>query len=181
MKQPAFRILGLCFFLLASSPEMPAQNSPSDDAAPIGTARRVVLFVGEGYVTEVESVGATITALEVVRGEKAWELVKAASPSNRPAENGFEYAAARIRFQLEADGAAGNRSYGIREEQFASVSSSGNQYATPAIVQPRPALNGRLYSGDSLEGWVAFLVAVEDKKPLMSFGNNYRRYWFRLH
>jgi hypothetical protein len=181
VKQPAFRILELCFFLLASSAEILAQNSAYGDAAPIGTARKVALFVGEGYVTEAESVEATITVLELVRGEKAWELVRNASLSNKPADIGFEYAAARIRFQLGANGAVGNRSYGIREEQFAWVSSSGNQYETPAIVQPKPALNGRLYSGDSLEGWVAFLVSVEDKKPLMSFGNNYRRYWFRLY
>jgi len=28
-----------------------------------------------------------------------------------------------------------------------------------------------------LEGWIAFLVAVEDRRTLMSFGNDYRRYW----
>jgi hypothetical protein len=180
MRQAAFLIVGFCFFLITLSPETPAQNSAPDDAVPIGTARKLTLVVGEGYVTQTESLEATVTVLEVVRGEKAWGLLKAASPSNKPAEAGLEYAAARIRFELGAGG-AGNQTYGIREEQFASVSSTGSQYATPSVVQPKPALSGRIYPGDSLEGWVAFLVAVDESKPLMTFGNNYRRSWFRLY
>jgi hypothetical protein len=35
-------------------------------------------------------------------GEKAWDLVKAASPSNTCPHAGIEYAAARIRFAFEA-------------------------------------------------------------------------------
>jgi hypothetical protein len=46
---------------------------------------------------------------------------------------------------------------------------------------PKPELSGMLYPGDSLEGWIVFLVAIDDKTPLMTFGNNYNRAWFKLY
>jgi hypothetical protein len=162
-------------------PELSMQGSTPSDAVPIGVACTAGIVIGEGYVTRTESLEARITMLEVVRGQKAWEMVKGASPSNKPPEAGLEYVAARIRFEFGAKGAAGNQTYGVRDEQFASVSESGKQYERPSVVQPKPELSGRLYPGDSLEGWLAFFVSIDDKKPLMSFGNNYRRVWFRLY
>jgi len=58
---------------------------------------------------------------------------------------------------------------------------NGRQYQRPSIVIPKPELRGRLYQGDSLEGWIVLLVSMGDKKPLMSFGNNYSRVWFKLY
>jgi len=57
----------------------------------------------------------------------------------------------------------------------------GDGYQSASIVVPKPELSGRLYPGDSLEGWIVFLVSMDDKKPLMSFGNNYSRVWFKLY
>jgi hypothetical protein len=172
---------GLLSFLVCTG-VIRAQSPPSIDATPIGVTRTTKVVVGEGYVTGTESFGARITVLEVARGGKAWELVTAASPSNKPPESGFEYIVARIRFEFGEKEATGDqKTYGVRDEQFASASETGRQYESPSIVQPKPALSGRLYPGDSLEGWVAFLVGIDDKKPLMSFGNNYYRVWFQLY
>jgi hypothetical protein len=157
-----------------------SQSPPGPEACNRGVACKAAITIGEGYVTGTETVEATITVLDIVRGERAWDLVKAASPSNKYPDAGMEYVAARIRFVFGAKGDLGDLSYGIRDEQFASVSESGRQYERPSIVLPKPELNGRLYRGDSLEGWVVLLVSMNDKKPLMSFGNNYNRVWFKL-
>jgi hypothetical protein len=172
-------LLGLFLFLAADA--MQAQKSTPAEATAIGLARITDITIGEGYVTGTESIEARITVLEVVRGGKAYDLMRTASSSNPPPASGVEYICARIRFEFGAKGASGDLSYGIRAEQFASVSDNGRQYERPSVVPPKPELGGRLYPGDSLEGWIALVVSVEDKKPLMTFGNNYNRIWFRLY
>jgi hypothetical protein len=52
---------------------------------------------------------------------------------------------------------------------------------SPPIVQPKPELSGRLHSGDSLEGWVTLQVAIDDNKPLMTFGREQDVKWFQLY
>jgi len=158
-----------------------SQSPPAPEACNRGVTCKANITIGEGYVTGTETVEAAIAVLDMVRGEKAWDLVKAASPSNKYPDAGMEYLAVRIRFALGAKGDLGDLSYGIRDEQFALVSESGRHYERPSIVLPKPALSGRLYRGDSLEGWIVLLVSTEDRKPLMSFGNNYNRVWFKLY
>lgn len=169
------------FLLLLLAKSANSQSLPIPEACSPGVACKAKITIGEGYVTSTETVESAITLLEIVRGEKAWDLVKAASPSNKLPDAGMEYIAARIKFLFGAKESPGDLSYGIRDEQFALVSESGRQYERPSIVLPKPELSGRLYPGDSLEGWVVLLVSIGDKRPLMSFGNNYNRVWFRLY
>jgi hypothetical protein len=157
------------------------QASPAVNACAVGVVCKTKITIGEGYVTRTETVEAAITVMEVRRGEKAWALIKAGDSSNKFAENGMEYIAVRIRFDYGERGASGNLSYGIRDEQFASVSEGGRQYPRAAVVPPEPQLTGRLYPGESLEGWIILLVSVDDKEPLMSYGNNYNRLWLKLY
>jgi hypothetical protein len=170
------------FFLLVSFViSAYSQNPQAPEACNPGVACKASITIGEGYVTGTETVASVITVLEIVRGEKAWDMVKTASPSNKYPNAGMEYVAVRIKFAFGAKGSSGDLSYGIRDEQFALVSESGRQYERPSIVLPKPELSGRLYPGDSLEGWIVLLLSVDDKKPLMSFGNNYNRVWFKLY
>jgi hypothetical protein len=158
------------------------QSPSSIDATPVGITRTTKVVVGEGYVTATESFEARITVLEIARGRKAWDLVTAASTSNKPPASGLEYIVARIRFEFGEKGVPGDqRTYGVRDEQFALASETGRLYENPSVLPPKPALSGRVYPGDALEGWIAFLVAIDDNKPLMSFGNNYSRVWFQLY
>jgi hypothetical protein len=167
----------LLFFAISAHSQAPV----APEACNPGVVCKAKITIGEGYVTGTETVEAVITVLEIVRGAKAWDLVKAASPSNQYPDAGMEYVAARIKFVFGSKGGSGDLSYGIRDEQFTLVSESGRQYERPSMVLPKPELSGRLYPGDSLEGWIILLVSIDDKKPLMSFGNNYNRVWFKLY
>jgi hypothetical protein len=173
-------MVALAVFSLTACTDAPAAQASADEAVAIGTVCEASISIGEGYVTDIESVEARIAVLEVLRGEKAWETVKAADASNRPPDPGMEYVAVRVRFEYAAQDGR-DQSYGIRDEQFASVSGAGKPYERPSVVPPAPALNGRLYPGDSLEGWIVLSVSVDDPRPLMTFGNNYNRIWFRLY
>jgi len=105
----------------------------------------------------------TITVTEVVRGQKANVLVGGAP------EAGSEYVLAHIRVAYLARGLPGKCSHELRPEQFAALSANGREYKAPSVRVPKPALGGSLHSGESLEGWVAFSVAQDDRKPLMTF------------
>jgi hypothetical protein len=157
------------------------QSPPVPEVCGRGVECKVKITIGEGYVTGTETVESALILLEVVRGDKAWDLVKTASASNHPPAAGMEYLALRLRFVFGGKGGSEDLSYGVRDEQFALVSESGRQYERPSIVLPKPELSGRLYPGDAVEGWIVLLVSLDDKKPLMSFGNNYSRVWFRLY
>ena len=175
-----FASLVVLFCLFVFTGALKAQNVGAD-ATPLGVTREIAMRVGEGYVTDTQIMDARITVLEVIRGAKAWDLVKTSSPSNKPAGTGMEYLVARIKFEFGAKGATGNQTYSIHEEQFVSVSSDGKQYETPSVVYPKPTLSGRLYEGESLEGLIVMLVGAAETTPLMIFGNNYNRTWFRLY
>ena len=145
-----------------------AQGNSPHNPQPVGVPLTAIVECGAGY-TSHELYDTKITVLEIVRGEKAWERVKEASLSNEPPKGGFEYILARIRFEYFARGFPGECSHELRPEQFTAVSANGKEYKALSVVPPKPELSGRLHSGDSLEGWVAFLVAQEDSKTLMTF------------
>src|SRR5512136_2859967 len=108
-----------------------SQSRLVPEACGQGVACKANITIGEGYVTSTEIVESAVTVLEIVRGEKAWDMVKAAGPSNRSPDSGMEYIAARIKFVFGIKGATGDLSYGIRDEQFALVSENGRQYQRP--------------------------------------------------
>ena len=142
-------------------------SSPFSPAS-VGVPVVNIIECGEGY-TSHELYDAKITLMEVVRGEKAWDLLKKAAATNGPPKAGFEYVLVRIRFEYSARGLPGNCVHELKRNEFSALSVSGKNYETPSVVVPKPELSGKLRSGDSLEGWVAFQVAIDDNKPLMVF------------
>jgi hypothetical protein len=161
-------------------------QSPSEAAAPGETVQGIV-ECGEGYNSH-ELYDVKISVLEILRGEKAWERIKEASNSNKPPKAGSEYILARIRFQYLARGAPGNCIHELKESQFLALSAEGKKYDAPSLTPPKPELNAKLHSGDSVEGWAPFLVSQEDKKPIMTYGvdesgavQHGGDMWFRLY
>jgi hypothetical protein len=147
-------------------------------AARTGVTASAIVEVGDMYRSP-EIYDAGITVLEVMRGEKAEDLIKNASGLNTPAQNGFEYVLARIRFEFSARGAPGDKTWILNTTQFQAFSGDGTRYGTPSIVLPEPELAGDLRSGDSREGWIAFEVAEQDRQPLMIFDQG--NVWFQLY
>jgi len=151
----------------AASAQTPG-SSPGN-AAPAGTLLTGIVECGEGY-TSHELYDMKIKLVEVVRGEEAWKRLKEASPANKPADPGFDYVLARIRFEYNARGVPGTCIHPLSPDQFTAYSSGGEDYRSPAVILPKPEMRKGLKSGDTFEGWVAFLIPKQDKAPLMSYG-----------
>ncbi len=105
-----------------------------------------------------------------MRGEKAWQMVKAASDANATPAPGMEYLLARVKFDFSARVRPEHYSYALDPSQFSAMSSATAPYASANLAAPvKPELRATLHSGDSAEGWVAFLVPRGDHTPLMMF------------
>jgi len=158
----------LLLTLIACVETARAQGQSPHSAIPVGVSMVTIIECGEGY-TSLELYDAKITLLEIVRGEKVWKRIKEASVSNGPPGVGFEYILARIKFEFFKRGFPGDKSYELKGSQFIAFSIDGKEYKTPSVVVPKPELSGSLRSGDSLEGWVTFEVAIDNDRPLMVF------------
>jgi len=172
-----FWLFALVAFSVAAASLEQVPVRPTPMKVPLDTAVRL----GDGYGTLDQPFDVRITVLEVRRGDQAWGVLHSTSESNSPPRSGFEYLIARIRFELTSE--TGN--YAVTAESFRATAANGKEYESVRLQLPDPALHGRLYAGDSLEGWVAFLVAKEEMKPLMTFGqggiDGPGQVWFQLY
>ncbi|MDR3721190.1 MAG: hypothetical protein P4L00_06290 [Candidatus Acidoferrales bacterium] len=141
----------------------------SSYATAVGTPLRAIIVFGDPYNGD-ELYDAKITVAEIVRGEEAWQMVKAASPKNMSPPAAMEYLLARVRFEFSARTSPEHYSYALDQAQFTAMSVDGKPYASAVLAGPlKPALHATLRSRDSAEGWVAFLVPRGDHTPLMLF------------
>ena len=136
--------------------------------AQVGARLETVIECGFGYSPH-EKYDVKVTLLEVVRGDKALERIKAASASNQPPNAGFEYILAHIKFEFFAKGAPGDCVHELRREEFTAFSADGQQYEAAMVTPPKPELSAKLRSGDSFEGWLAFQALQGGNKALLRF------------
>jgi uncharacterized protein DUF4352 len=164
-------VVALIALAALGTPHLAAQAiSAATHAKPAGIPFNTIIIFGDQYNGGDELYNARITVAEIVRGEKAWQLVRKASTSNKPASAGFEYLLVRVRFEFSARTGPAHYSYTLEPVQFAAMSSDNKPYETAVLAEPlKPALHATLRSGDSAEGWVAFLVRRGDHTPLMLF------------
>ena len=150
-----------------------AATSFTDQAQPLRRTLSTIIIFGDQYDGGDELYDAKITVVQVVRGEKGWEMLKAISTSNPPPKAGFEYLLARVRFEFSARTSPSHYNYAINETQFTAMKADGTPFAAASVgEEPMPGLQGTLRPGDSLEGWITFIVPRADRQPLMLFRAN---------
>jgi hypothetical protein len=172
----------------AAVPGARAQGMSPSDPAPVGTTVSSEIHCGSNPVS-LEPYDVKVTLLQVVRGRQAWEMLQAADAAARPAGPDSEYILARMRFELRAKIAPGNKSFELGSPmQLVAMSADGREYAAAPVTVPQPALRGPLRAGESREGWAAFLVEKRDRHPLLAFDPasggatlRGRILWFRLY
>jgi len=157
-------------FIVALPAPAPAQTQGSVPslAAPAGVTLADIVECGEGY-TSHDLYDMRIALLEVIRGEEAWKRIRASNSANKPADSGSEFVLARVRFEYQARELPGLCVHPLLPEQFMAYSADGEDYRPASVVPPKPEMRKELKSGESFEGWLAFMVAQQDKAPLMSY------------
>ncbi|HXW63231.1 MAG TPA: DUF4352 domain-containing protein [Candidatus Acidoferrales bacterium] len=165
--------LASAVLVFLSSASAPVASDRSDaapiNAHPLNVPVTVIIEFGDQYLGS-ELYNAKITVLEIVRGEKAWDIIQQTNASNRPPPPDSEYLLARVRFEFSARASPAHYSYNLGETQFTAMAPDGREFAAPDLdARPKPDLSGTLRPGDSRQGWLAFLVPRKLSKPIMVF------------
>ena len=167
-------VLGMAFVCLFST----AQGQSSSSPLPVGVTAATTVDNSDIFDPSPPS-DVEVTILKIIRAGEAWKMLKEANASNKPPKAGFEYVLARLKLEYHArEGTPQDKSYDLREDEFIAVSADGKWYEVAAVVTPEPRFNTKLYSGKTSEGWVSFLVPIEDKKPQLFFQRG--GIWFQL-
>lgn len=164
----------------SQAPQPPQEGklgSSIDKPAPIGTTITCVdTILGDQYILN-------ITVVKAIRGNDAWKMIKEANMFNDPPKDGYEYVLVKVRIKY-ISGPSG-QGYYINPVRFNAVSENGVMYENPFVVVPEPKLGGTIFQGATKEGWIAFEVSIDDKKPRMVFGFNEflgtGGIWFKLY
>ena len=158
--------------------QKPGSGYSSVDAASTGTAVPTIVELSDMYVSP-ETYDLTLTVAETIRGESAGDFLRKAGAFKELAGTDSEYVLARVGFEYKARGAPGDKPWELSGVQFSAFSEAGKPYASPSIVASKSGLKPILRSGETLECWLAFEVAKNDRKPLMIY--NPGGAWFCLH
>ncbi len=146
----------------------PAAPDYWQSASPIGTPVSAVVELSDLYHAP-ETYDVKITVLQVRRGAPAAHLLKKADLSGPTPPDGLELLLAQVRFEFAARGAPGDKTWEVSEKQFSAFSAQGKPYEHFSVGAPEPLLRGVLRSGESLVGWLGFVIPKEDRQPLLTF------------
>ena len=140
-----------------------------------GTTRGAPLPIGNTAVTE----DWEVTVVDVMRGDKAWQAIKAANKYSDPPEEGMEYVLARI----------AARNISIRDApveidrgRFRATGSENILHESVWVVAPQPVLDAALYPGGHAEGSLVVQVGIAESDimlrfaPLFDFAGESRRF-----
>lgn len=145
--------------------EAPTSGYSMSNPAPIGTSQTLT----KKYIQD--NATTNVTVKEIIRGDKAWDLIKKANMFNKVAGDGYEYIVANIEVKLVDY--TESKAYKLTSYNFDLMSSEGKIYDKEMIVVPEPKLDTDLYKGASNTGYVVFKVAKTDKEPKIVFDRDY--------
>lgn len=131
------------------------------------------------YATDNHTIGIRI--METIRGDKAWEMIKAANMFNDEPQEGYEYVL--IKAAVSVLSVQNDNAFNVSEYKFAAFSSNNEEMPTRSTVAPKPRLQGKLYAGGNTEGWFSVLVKKDDPSPKLAYGLDYKGsggIWFAL-
>ena len=143
----------------------------SSYATAVGTPLRTIIVFGDQYNGGDELYDAKITVAEIVRGEEAWQMVKAASASKNTSPPG-PWNICSLACVLNFLPGPVRSITATRSTRRNSPRCRRTVNHTPRPFSPRRSSRRcmpRFAPGDSAEGWVAFLVPRGDHTPLMLF------------
>jgi hypothetical protein len=151
------------------TPTPPATSTP--EAPEIGT-RQNPHPVGEtAELVFRNELVFEMTITEVLRGEPAFQKIRAANQFNEAAPEGFEWTVSHITVAYTGEDA------GVLEiDQFDFGVVTGGRaltYADTTGYSPcclQPPVDFTLYQGGEADGWVALPVRVDDEDPVLALG-----------
>lgn len=120
-----------------------------------------------------------LTLVDFLRGDAAWDQIKAGNQFNNPPPEGMEYVLAKMKVRYISQS---NSAVTISGFDFKSTGSANVLYDPPSVIPPAPALDAQLFSGGEVEGWVCLQVKKGETgvqvvfSPLLNLNGANRRF-----
>lgn len=162
----------------STAPVADANTYSRSNPAPLNT---VQTYTKTSEYFEDDNYTVSISVLETVRGEKAYNALKASGTIYPEPDEGYEYVNAKIAFSvIETKG-----DFSIEPSQgyFKSFTSNNEECPYCIYVSTEPYLTGALYEGGKTEGWITVMVKKDDANPKIAYGLDYdgrNGIWFAL-
>lgn len=121
----------------------------------------------DGTEEVVNAFKVDMTVTEVIRGDSALQMAKAANRFNEDPPEGMEYLF--VKFKVKALEGEGDDAIDINNAQFDLISSGGVKYDDFVSVAGLEPKFTEMYPGAEIEGFAYFYVAVEDESPTVVF------------
>lgn len=137
----------------------------STTTAPRGTLNNPA-SLGETVVVKIAGKTFEITALDVIRGDKAYKLIKEANIFNPSPKQGYEYLMVKVKFAYtKGEGTLHVSSYDFK----AYVEGVGYSPVWVVLPKDKPEFEGvDLMPGGQTEGWIVFEVP-KGKETLIAY------------
>ena len=171
-----FLVIGLIvFFTGCVEPEKVEVKTPSEvkvtkttfvpTTAPRGTLNNPA-NLGETVVVKIAGKTLEITVLDVIRGDKAYKIIKNANMFNPDPKQGYEYLLVKVKFAYtEGKGSLHVSSYDFK----AYVGGAGYTPTWVVLPKDKPEFEGvDLIPGGQTEGWIVFEVP-QGKETLIAY------------
>jgi len=109
-----------------------------------------------------------VQVLEIKRGEDAWKDIQAANMFNEAPPAGMEYLLIKLWVKSKY---ADSNEHSIGGCDFAVTGDRLKLYtcSMSSVVEPKPQLDAKLYTGGETEGWVSFAVTQGEGHLLIVF------------
>ncbi|WP_323687729.1 MULTISPECIES: DUF4064 domain-containing protein [Listeria] len=109
-----------------------------------------------------------ITLTETIRGDKAWQLIKAENQFNEAPSEGKEYILNKIKVKAY-DIASSENKFNMSEADFEYISGTGTAYSSDISAVIPNELNATLYNDGTGEGYIYGVVDKSDNAPLVKY------------
>ncbi|MBN1669147.1 MAG: hypothetical protein JW862_18780 [Anaerolineales bacterium] len=157
--------------VVAPSPEIdvsqPAGESAVEAAATDGQSVPLGFSRSNPYPIETEVVTPywDFKVLEVLRGQEAYDLVRAQNPDAAPAPDGKEYLLVKVWVRCKI---AGSTAYDLDLDNLFITGDRLHGYTDRLIDSPTPEFfYSDMYTAESLEGWIDVLVEVGEQDLML--------------
>ena len=111
-----------------------------------------------------------LTITDVIIGAEAWDILLEANQFNDPPGDDTDYilVKARIRYIGQGDAVVHMSPYHLK-----LLNGSGEEYADPVLVEPRPDFSFDMYPGAEAEGWLGYAAFKDDSGLMLRFNPTY--------
>lgn len=146
--------------------EQPSESSYSKaNPAPFGVSQRVLAVAPDGT-----RYTARVTVHRAITGDEATSLIFSADIMNPAPSIGMRYGLARVSFALDRTSDGGPIT--IDPSDFDIYSSRYEPYADCFVTPPYPAFGGTIQPGQTLTGYIPYMVKESEQRPFLAFGTD---------